>query len=209
MLVFHVQTTTEQNVRLSPPPCQCHTWLGPQRHQFSDDVLRLVEITDPNSAEPVEELSLMAAAACSALAAHTPEDVRAGGGAGVCARGCVSKGHVQRVEEGVHASCLSAPNTHHPCRPARPPSPFFLPTQLDSRSGAVAHTLRTLEDQPNSLSVLSAGGGPAGEAPHSNQALLNPLSKAAQQLAPVLLLLRRAFDVDMQIVLNPQASVCV
>ena len=74
---------------------------------------------------------------------------------------------------------------------------------------ALVATLRTLEDQPNSLSVLSAGGGPAGEAPLSIQALLNPLSKAAQQLAPVLLLLRRAFDVDMQIVLNPQASVCV
>ena len=40
------------------------------------------------------------------------------------------------------------------------------------------------------------------------QAVLNPLSKPAQQLAPLLLLLRDVFDVDMHVMLNPQVGVC-
>lgn len=81
------------------------------------------------------------------------------------------------------------------------------PEEVDPRSGRIAQTLASWAEQPNSLAVAPRrgwgggdGGEPpaAGEAPLLVQAVLDPLSKPAQRLAPLLAFLREAFDPEMQ-----------
>ena len=79
-------------------------------------------------------------------------------------------------------ACQRRPSCH-PCAAAALP-----PLQADSRSGRVAEAIEKQRGKP--IYFASGGGsggdgGAGGTSPLLVQAVLNPLSKAAQQLAPV------------------------
>lgn len=70
--------------------------------------------------------------------------------------------------------------------------------EVDPRSGRISSTLASWQGQPNEV-ALQPRGSPAEEAPLLLQAVLDPLSKAAQRLAPLLRFLRQAFDPELRV----------
>ena len=90
--------------------------------------------------------------------------------------------------------------------------------QVDARSGRVAELVAKQAAQRNFLHLPSPAGQGGGEGAAGDssqppqpplllvQAILNPLSKPAQRLAPLLAFLRDALGAETQLVLNPQAS---
>ena len=95
--------------------------------------------------------------------------------------------------------------TNQPATAPLPPCPHSpIPPQVDARSGRVSELISGRSVQKNFVRVAAAG--PADSAPLLVQAVVNPLSKPAQRLAPLLAFLRGVLDVDVQLLLNPEAS---
>ncbi|EFN52002.1 hypothetical protein CHLNCDRAFT_59065 [Chlorella variabilis] len=70
------------------------------------------------------------------------------------------------------------------------------PEEVDARSGRVSELISGRSVQKNFVRVAAAG--PADSAPLLVQAVVNPLSKPAQRLAPLLAFLRGVLDVDRE-----------
>ncbi|GAB4815180.1 hypothetical protein N2152v2_002226 [Parachlorella kessleri] len=81
------------------------------------------------------------------------------------------------------------------------------PEEVDPRSGRVAEAIAGWKTQPNAISPPwepPPGSWPGHTvSPLLVQAVVNPLSKTAQQLAPVLLFLREHLGAEVSLVLNP------
>lgn len=87
--------------------------------------------------------------------------------------------------------------------------PFCKPLQVDARSGRVSELISSWAAAKNFVRLAATGGGggdvAAVSAPLFVQAIIDPLSKSSQRLAPVLAFLRSVLDVDAELLLNPQA----
>ncbi|KAL4857496.1 UDP-glucose:glycoprotein glucosyltransferase [Chlorella vulgaris] len=85
------------------------------------------------------------------------------------------------------------------------------PAEVDARSGRVSELISSRAAAKNFVRLAAAGGGATSKAaavasaPLFVQAIIDPLSKSSQRLAPVLAFLRSVLDVDAELLLNPQA----
>lgn len=173
------------------------------------------------------DASAVAAAVSSALAAAKPEEVGEGVAAANRQRCSCSVG--MQAGWWVHVACkggfaaVQAPAAPPSSHLFATPSPGYYatpcpPPQADHRSGRLAELIRQQANQKNALTLprLSAtAGGEGAEAaegagapppPVVVHAVLNPLSKAAQRLAPLLGFLRDLLDSEALLLLNPKAS---
>ncbi|KAI3430615.1 hypothetical protein D9Q98_005207 [Chlorella vulgaris] len=82
------------------------------------------------------------------------------------------------------------------------------PAEVDARSGRVSELISSWAAAKNFVRLAATGGGggdvAAVSAPLFVQAIIDPLSKSSQRLAPVLAFLRSVLDVDAELLLNPQ-----
>ena len=185
-----------------------------QRNQYSGQVAQLVRVAQQAGALGGADPSAVAAVVSSALAAGKPEEVRVGApvaGSAVplllsvfaCGRG------LSRVILPILAWTATATPLCRCCCPT---------PQVDARSGRVSEIVAKQANQRNYLHLPSPAGQAgseraSGDAPPPQQpplllvqAILNPLSKPTQRLAPLLAFLRDALGAQTQLVLNPQVS---
>ena len=78
------------------------------------------------------------------------------------------------------------------------------PEDLDARSGRVAELIASQAGKPNFVTLPASSSAAAAASPLLVQAILDPLSKPTQRIAPLLRFLQDLLGADVQLLLNPQ-----
>ncbi|KAL4422940.1 hypothetical protein ABPG75_009137 [Micractinium tetrahymenae] len=169
---------------------------------------RVVELPAEGEAEPQADGSADLAAASSAGAADLePADFELL--ELYAQRNQYSQEVAQLVRQAAQAGALAGADASAVAAAVSSALAASKPDDIDGRSGRVAELISSWSSQRNALRLPAPaaeqqqeGGAPA--APLLVQAILNPLSKPAQRLAPLLRFLRAALGAETHLLLNPQ-----